>query len=231
MSWWLAADDVYTMINRYSSECDIVSSIYKENILDAKQTPPHPTKKKRHWWMDKSLSALSSLCQSALLLPLRTIVATKLTQANACTLVSTNKGCVPVLTAVFVCNLWTETLTRLPAHAKADATTHTKTLKAAQTMWKLIEDKYIFNHILKLLINMKLWTFLLLQTPLLTPNIKWHYKYQLPSSCKTERPENDSSLLEGHSLCTTYPFELFGMAICYDNGCLEGELTGLMEPF
>lgn len=62
----------------------------------------------------------------------------------------------------------------------------------------------------------------------LSPNTKRYFQL---SSGKTERPENDSSLLEGHSLCATYLFELLGVAICYDNGCLEGELTGLMEPF
>lgn len=58
-----------------------------------------------------------------------------------------------------------------------------------------------------------------------------HYSNQQSPSHKKERPENDSSQLEGHSLCTTYPFELFGMAICYDNGCPEGELAGWMELF
>lgn len=43
------------------------------------------------------------------------------------------------------------------------------------------------------------------------------------SSYETDRLKNDRSLLEDHNLCTTNPFELFGMAICYYEGCTEGK--------
>lgn len=47
--------------------------------------------------------------------------------------------------------------------------------------------------------------------------------YQQLSSLEIERPKNDSRLLEGHNLCTTNPFELFGLAFCYYNGHPEGK--------
>lgn len=124
----------------------------------------------------------------------------------------TNEGCVPVLTAVCVKPMDAGTLRKLPAHPScADGTNINR-----------INDRDVSRYVPQvtpvLLAKHELINFSTAENTK-NPPTRWI------TSHKTVRPEkNDSSLLEGHSLCTMYPF---GLAICYDNGCPEGGTLGM----